>query len=228
MPVVANGDITSPEKAREVLARTGADAIMVGRAAQGGRGSSARSATFWPRASTLAPPLVAEVRRLLLDHLQDHYQLYGAASGVRSARKHIGWYVRRLPGGEDFRQYINTIADSRVQWQAVAGFLDALGEQMDRLPAPHDGLHRATRTRGIDCMSKQHIEECVRESLQGYFRDLGGETPDGMYDMLVRVVEKPLLEVVMSHADNNQSRAAEWLGLNRNTLRKKLVEHKLL
>jgi len=77
-------------------------------------------------------------------------------------------------------------------------------------------------------MSKKHIEECVRDSLQGYFRDLGGETPDGMYDMLVRLVEKPLLEVVMSHADNNQSRAAEWLGLNRNTLRKKLVEHKLL
>ena len=77
-------------------------------------------------------------------------------------------------------------------------------------------------------MSKKHIEDCVRESLQGYFRHLGGETPDGMYDMLVRVVERPLLEVVMQQANNNQSRAAEWLGLNRNTLRKKLVEHKLL
>ena len=68
----------------------------------------------------------------------------------------------------------------------------------------------------------------MRESLQSYFRDLDGEAPDGVYDMVVRLVEKPLLEVVMSHADNNQSRAAEWLGLNRNTLRKKLVEHKLL
>ena len=77
-------------------------------------------------------------------------------------------------------------------------------------------------------MSRNNIDQCVRESLQGYFRDLGGETPDGVYDMVVRLVEKPLLEVVMSHADNNQSRAAEWLGLNRNTLRKKLVEHKLL
>ena len=77
-------------------------------------------------------------------------------------------------------------------------------------------------------MSKKHIEECVRESLQGYFRDRGGETPDGMYDMLVRVVEKPLLEVVMEEASHNQSRAAEWLGLNRNTLRKKLALHKLL
>ncbi|MCW5219886.1 helix-turn-helix domain-containing protein [Verminephrobacter aporrectodeae] len=77
-------------------------------------------------------------------------------------------------------------------------------------------------------MSKRHIEECVRDSLQGYFRDLGSETPDDMYDMLVRVVEKPLLEVVMTHANYNQSRAAEWLGLNRNTLRKKLVEHKMI
>jgi Fis family transcriptional regulator, factor for inversion stimulation protein len=77
-------------------------------------------------------------------------------------------------------------------------------------------------------MSKKHIEECIRTSLEGYFKDLNGTEPDGMYDMMVRVVEKPLLEVVMQHADQNQSRAAEWLGLNRNTLRKKLVEHKLL
>lgn len=77
-------------------------------------------------------------------------------------------------------------------------------------------------------MSKKQIEECVRTSLEGYFKDLRGTDPDGMYDMMVRVVEKPLLEVVMNHAENNQSRAAEWLGLNRNTLRKKLVEHKLI
>ncbi len=77
-------------------------------------------------------------------------------------------------------------------------------------------------------MSKKQIEECVRTSLEGYFKDLRGTEPDGMYDMLVRIVEKPLLEVVMQQADHNQSRAALWLGLNRNTLRKKLVEHKLL
>ena len=77
-------------------------------------------------------------------------------------------------------------------------------------------------------MSKKHIEECVRTSLEGYFKDLRGTEPDGMYDMMVRVVEKPLLEVVMQQADTNQSRAAQWLGLNRNTLRKKLLEHKLL
>ena len=77
-------------------------------------------------------------------------------------------------------------------------------------------------------MSNQNIEQCVRESLEGYFRDLDGEKPNGMYDMLIHLVEKPLLEVVMTQADNNQSRAAEWLGLNRNTLRKKLALHKML
>ncbi len=77
-------------------------------------------------------------------------------------------------------------------------------------------------------MSKKIIEECVRTSLEAYLTDLRGTEPDRMYDLLVHVVEKPLLEVVMRHADNNQSKAAQWLGLNRNTLRKKLIEHKLM
>jgi Fis family transcriptional regulator len=77
-------------------------------------------------------------------------------------------------------------------------------------------------------MSKKHIEECVRASLEGYFKDLRGTEPDGMHEMMVKVIEKPLLEVVMQHAENNQSKAAQWLGLNRNTLRKKLVEHRLI
>ena len=77
-------------------------------------------------------------------------------------------------------------------------------------------------------MSKKHIEEVVRASLETYFRDLKGTEPDNLHDMMVRVMEKPLLEVVMHRAEGNQSRAADWLGLNRNTLRKKLLEHKLI
>ena len=77
-------------------------------------------------------------------------------------------------------------------------------------------------------MSHMRIEESVRISLESYLRDLGDSEPNGMYNMVVNVVEKPLLEVVMQHADNNQSKAAQWLGLNRNTLRKKLLEHKLI
>jgi tRNA-dihydrouridine synthase B len=140
VPVVANGDIASPEKARDVLAYTGADAIMVGRAAQGRPWIFREIGHFLATGEHLAPPLVAEVRRLLLDHLQDHYQLYGEGTGVRSARKHIAWYVRQLPGGEDFRQHINTIDDCQTQWQAVADYLDALGQRMDRLPATTAGM----------------------------------------------------------------------------------------
>jgi len=77
-------------------------------------------------------------------------------------------------------------------------------------------------------MTKKKIDECIRESLNAYLHDMEGEEPNGMYDMLLSTVEKPLLEVVMQRAEQNQSRAAEWLGLNRNTLRKKLLEHKLL
>jgi Fis family transcriptional regulator len=77
-------------------------------------------------------------------------------------------------------------------------------------------------------MSKKHIEEVVRTSLETYLGDLRGTEPDNLHDMMVRVMEKPLLEVVMQHTDHNQSRAAQWLGLNRNTLRKKLLDHKLL
>jgi Fis family transcriptional regulator, factor for inversion stimulation protein len=77
-------------------------------------------------------------------------------------------------------------------------------------------------------MSKKHIEDCVRQSLETYFRDLKGTEPTGIHGMMVGIMEKPLLEVVMRQANHNQSKAADWLGLNRNTLRKKLVEHGLL
>ena len=149
VPVVANGDITSPEKARDVLAYTGADAIMIGRAAQGRPWIFREIAHFLDTGEHLAPPLVAEVRRLLLDHLHDHYSLYGELTGVRSARKHIAWYLRALPGGEAFRQHINTLEDSATQWQAVADFLDALGTQMDRMPAAAEALADTEEQEGL-------------------------------------------------------------------------------
>lgn len=138
VPVVANGDITTPGQARHVLDTTKADAIMIGRAAQGRPWIFREIGHFLATGEHLAPPLVAEVRRLLLDHLQDHYSLYGELTGVRSARKHIAWYLRALPGGEALRAHINTIEDCTTQWQAVADYLDALGQQMDRLPAATD------------------------------------------------------------------------------------------
>lgn len=134
IPVVANGDIDSPDKARDVLRLTGADAIMIGRAAQGRPWIFREITHFLTTGEYLAPPLVAELRRLLLAHLLEHYALYGEVTGVRSARKHIGWYVRGLPGGEEFRCSMNLIDDAQLQWTAVRDYMDALASQMDRLP----------------------------------------------------------------------------------------------
>jgi len=136
VPVVANGDINSPQKARDVLNATGADAVMIGRAAQGSPWIFRDIAHFMATGTLLAPPLVAEVKQLLLEHLQDHYVLYGDYAGVRTARKHIGWYVKTLPGGEAFRQHMNTLEECQPQWAAVADFFDELHQRMDRLPVP--------------------------------------------------------------------------------------------
>ena len=77
-------------------------------------------------------------------------------------------------------------------------------------------------------MSKKKIEDCIRDSLEQYFKDLRGTEPHSVHDMVVGTVEKPLLEVVMKHAEGNQSKAAMWLGINRNTLRRKLLDHQLI
>ena len=134
IPVVANGDITTPEKAQFVLKATGADAVMIGRAAQGRPWIFREIAHYLAHGTHLAPPLVADVKRLSLAHLHDHYSLYGEFLGVRTARKHIGWYVRHLPGGEAFRAAMNLLEDCQAQTQAVADFFDALGARMDRIP----------------------------------------------------------------------------------------------
>ena len=143
IPVVANGDVDSPAKAREVLRRTGADALMIGRAAQGRPWIFREIAHFLATGQHLAPPLVLEVRRALLAHLMDHYALYGEPIGVRSARKHIGWYVRGLPGGDAFRERMNPIDDAAVQWQVVADYFEELAEAHDRLPLAAAGARPA-------------------------------------------------------------------------------------
>ena len=134
IPVVANGDIDSPHKAQAVLRATGADALMIGRAAQGRPWIFREIAHYLNTGALLAPPLVLEVRRALLAHLQDHYGLYGEFTGVRSARKHIGWYVRDLPGGDEFRQRMNDIDSAPLQWQLVADYFEELADGHERLP----------------------------------------------------------------------------------------------
>lgn len=135
IPVVASGDIDTPQKARAVLDATGVDALMIGRAAQGRPWLFREVGHFLATGRTLVPPLTLEVQRALLGHLEDHYALYGEYTGVRSARKHIGWYVRGLPGGDAFRQRMNAIDDTGCQWHAVSDFFDELAARHERLPA---------------------------------------------------------------------------------------------
>ena len=133
IPVVANGDITTPEKARYVLDKTGADAVMIGRAAQGRPWIFREIDHFLRTGEHLPAPLVAEVRKLMDEHLQAHYAFYGEFLGVRTARKHIGWYVRDLPGGEEFRQEMNRLESTAEQLRAVDSFFESQWKYGERL-----------------------------------------------------------------------------------------------
>jgi tRNA-dihydrouridine synthase B len=133
IPVVANGDITTPDKAKFVLDYTGADAVMIGRAAQG-RPWICREIDYFLRTGEyLPPPLVDEVRELMHEHLPAHYAFYGEYLGVRTARKHIGWYVEDLPGGEEFRQRMNRLESTAEQLAAVDAFFKSQHRYGDRL-----------------------------------------------------------------------------------------------
>ncbi len=134
IPVVANGDIDSAHKARDVLERTGADAVMIGRAAQGRPWIFREIGELLATGEPAPAPQTREVRTWLIEHLRDHYALYGEFCGVRSARKHIGWAIRALPGGEAFRAVMNTIDSCELQLRALGDWFDALAERYRTLP----------------------------------------------------------------------------------------------
>ena len=128
IPVIANGDIGTPEEARRVLAYTGADGIMIGRAAHGRPWIFREFLSFLHDGEMPAAPPPAEMRAVALEHLEGIYSLYGEELGVRIARKHIGWYTRGLPGGEAFRREAVQILSAPAQLAAVARFYDELGD----------------------------------------------------------------------------------------------------
>jgi tRNA-dihydrouridine synthase B len=134
MPVIANGDIATPEQAQLVLAGTGADAIMIGRAAQGRPWIFREIRHYLDHGIRLPAPTVAEARTLIAEHLEEHYAFYGEALGVRVARKHLGWYTRDLAGGEAARRELNAAESAAGQRAVLDRFFDrlaALGERLD-------------------------------------------------------------------------------------------------
>ena len=123
LPVWANGDIDTPQKAAQVLAQTGADAVMLGRGAQGQPWLFA-DVRHYLRLGELPPPLPFQAAcQTILRHLADIHAFYGATAGARIARKHIGWYLQRLPDSADFRRRINQINEAAAQYEALAQYL---------------------------------------------------------------------------------------------------------
>ncbi len=133
IPVIANGDITTPEKAKYVLERTGADAIMIGRAAQGRPWIFREISHYLETGNHLPLPEVAEVHRVLVDHLHELYSFYGEYSGVRVARKHISWYTKGLIGSARFRHAMNQLQTTDQQLASVNEFFSELAGYGRRL-----------------------------------------------------------------------------------------------
>ena len=133
IPVIANGDITTPQKAKQVLDYTGADGVMIGRAAQGRPWIFREIEHYLATGELLAPPLVTEIHRVCREHLADLYDFYGEETGVKIARKHISWYTKGLVGSAAFRRMMNQLGDIRDQLDAVDGFFGALAEHDSRL-----------------------------------------------------------------------------------------------
>jgi tRNA-dihydrouridine synthase B len=129
IPVIANGDITSPWKAAEVLRTTQADAVMIGRAAQGRPWVFREVVHFLATGELLPPPAPAEIGRVLTGHLNNLYDFYGEYTGVRVARKHIAWYSKGQPGGNRFRQQINQAETAEEQLRHVDDYFSLLTEQ---------------------------------------------------------------------------------------------------
>ncbi len=126
IPVIANGDITGPEKARQVLESSGADAVMVGRAAQGRPWIFREIEHYLSTGMLLAEPGVEEIRTIMIEHLDNLYQFYGEYTGVRVARKHIAWYSKGQANGAGFRQRINCVETIDEQLAMTQAFFDAL------------------------------------------------------------------------------------------------------
>jgi tRNA-dihydrouridine synthase B len=133
IPVVANGDISTPEKAKFVLEYTGADAVMIGRAAQGRPWIFREIAHFLATGTKLPAPEVGEIREVLFGHLHDLYAFYGLERGTRMARKHISWYTKGLKNSAQFRARMNTLDDAGLQLAAAAEFFDGLLDHSARI-----------------------------------------------------------------------------------------------
>jgi tRNA-dihydrouridine synthase B len=157
IPVIANGDIATPESAAAVLQHTGADAVMIGRAAQGRPWIFREIAHFLATGEHLLPPTVAEARALIVAHLHDHYAFYGEVTGLRTARKHLGWYTEALAEGESFRRSMCAAETTGDQLAIVGEYFDRMGQASDRLVYRRAGMGDA----GVAAIDKHWAGEAL-------------------------------------------------------------------
>ena len=146
IPLIANGDITTPEKAKFVLERTGADAVMIGRAAQGRPWIFREIEHYLATGEHMPAPEVGEIRAVMLEHLHDLYAFYGELTGMRVARKHISWYTKGLVGSANFRHNMNQLQTIEAQLEAIETFFGQLLQHGDRLQyeaAPDETVEEA-------------------------------------------------------------------------------------
>ena len=151
IPLIANGDITTPEKAKYVLDYTGADAVMIGRAAQGRPWIFREIDHYLTTGTNMLPPTVEEIHSVMLEHLHDLYAFYGELTGMRVARKHISWYTKGLVGSAAFRHHMNSLETTELQLQAISDFFEELKNRNERL------VYEATETKSTNNKNKDAI-----------------------------------------------------------------------
>ena len=231
IPVIANGDIDSPEKAQEVLYSTKADGLMIGRASQGRPWIFREINHYLQTGEKLAPPTPEWIRDILLTHMDDLYSHYGVHQGVCIARKHIAWYSREQSGNTLLLRKIYKADTIEGQRTLIKMFFDRLPTQTGVDSMMMETL-QTEKTREPDftlsnLKRSEPLRNCIQEALTNYFRQLNGHKPSGLYKMVISEVEQPLLRSVMEHTKRNQTHAARILGISRSTLRKKLSEYNL-
>ena len=204
---------------------TGADALMIGRAARAGRGCSAKSGIFLAHRHAPDAPASREIHEILMAHLEDLYDFYGTETGVRVARKHISWYTQGLVGSAAFRHPMNQLPDIEFCSNGAQSMISSLplAENNEHLELPHGDDNEPTTTVPGTLHEKQRHRRVHPGRAENLFRRPGWRAA-GVITTWCSKRRTPDARVVLRQAGGNQTLAAEMLGINRNTLRKKLVD----
>ncbi|QLK88232.1 DNA-binding transcriptional regulator Fis [Arsenophonus endosymbiont of Aphis craccivora] len=215
-----------------MLDYTGADALMIGRAAQG-RPWIFREIQHYLETGKLLPPMpIAEVQCLMQAHVKELHDFYGLSKGIRIARKHVSWYLREHAPDDQFRRTFNTIEDASEQLEVFGGIFRKIlrksKKRADRTMFEQRGnsdVLTVATVNAQDQITQKPLRDSVKQALKNYFAQLNNQDVNDLYELVLAEVEKPLLDMVMQYTRGNQTRAALMLSINRGTLRKKLKKY---